>query len=688
MDNLKKYAININEKIKEKKVDPIIGRETQILAVMRILTRKTKNNPILIGQPGVGKTAIIEGLAQRIESGDVPNNLKNKQVYSLDLGLLIAGAKFQGEFEERLKAVIEDVTNNSDKVLLFIDEIHMLIGAGRTSGAMDAANLLKPALSRGELNCIGATTLTEYKMNIEKDSAFERRFQKVLVQEPTKEETLNILRGLKSRFEAYHGVKITDEALSEAVNLSTRYIQDRFLPDKAIDLIDEACALINVQLNSVPEVVSDLQKQLTELKITEKSQARDSSKEQKAKLKADIKNLEKTLQEYQEKWNVEKEKLQQLQTSKQKLNDLKLQCELAKNALDYERAAKLEYSLIPQMKEQIAELEKQVGGENQLVNEIVSETNIYSIISRLTNIPLEKLKESDKEKVLQLESNLSKRVLAQPEAVKVVADAILRSKSMLNDPNRPISSFLFIGPTGVGKTEIAKTLAYELFDDESRMIRIDMSEYMESHSVAKIIGAPPGYVGFEQGGMLTEYIKNHPYSIILFDEIEKAHPDVLNILLQILDEGHLTDNIGNKINFKNTIIIMTSNIGSHKILENPQIKYEELQVELLKYIKPELINRIDSIVKFNGLTIDDAKLIIEKFLKELAQRLSEQKVEIKYTDQLLTYIANKVDITYLGARPVKRLIQQEIETELAKILLQTDAKKITIDATDKIEFIF
>ncbi len=678
IENLKKYAININEKAKENKLDLVIGRENEISSVIRILSRKSKNNPILIGQPGVGKTAIVEGLALRIITGDVPEVLKNKQIYSLDLGALVAGAKFQGEFEERLKGVMQEVSENKDKVILFIDEIHMIIGVGKTSGAMDGANLLKPMLARGELNCIGATTLGEFRENIEKDPAFERRFQKIIVNEPSKKETLTILRGIKSSFETYHHVKLEDDALITAVDTSVRFITDRFLPDKAIDLIDEACANLNVQLNSEPEVLEGLKREKFNLEVERKAiKGEKDKRELLEELDLKIKNITSEIQKLEAKWQVEKQNRNYRSELDVKLRKANMQLSEAKNNLDYEMAAKLEYDVIPKIKK---EMEIKPDDTGNLLNNVVDSEQILNIISRLTNIDLAKLVKREREKLLDLKNEFNKMVIGQEEATKSVTNAIIRSKVNLNDPNKPIGSFLFLGPTGVGKTEVAKTIAKELMDDESKMIRIDMSEYMESHAVAKLIGAPPGYIGYEQGGYLTEAIRRNPYSVVLFDEIEKAHPEVLNILLQLLDEGKLTDSRGNEINFKNTIVVMTTNIGSNLILDNPEISLDELKSTILTYIKPEIYNRIDSIIKFNPLTESDYFAIFKIQLLDLKERvLKSNNISLSVSDEAVSLMVEKIYSKTFGARPIKRYIQSEIENEIAyKILENEEIKEIQI----------
>lgn len=681
-ETLEKYAINLTDKAKTNKIDPIIGRDEEIRNVIRILSRKSKNNPVLIGDPGVGKTAIIEGLALRIVSRNVPKMLENKEIYSLDLGLLVAGAKFQGEFEERLKAVIEEVKNNQEKILLFIDEIHLLIGAGKTTGSMDAANLLKPELARGELNAIGATTLKEYRENIEKDPAFERRFQRVLVNEPTEKESLNILRGLKDTLEAYHGVRIFDEALQVAVNASSRYINDRFLPDKAIDLVDEAAANINVQVNSEPESMEKIAREITSLEIEKK--ALKGSKKNKEEYKEVEEKLKEFKQQYgsmNKQWLEQKDLIIKQKELKTSLTESKKELEMARNHLKYERAAELEYATIPELEEKLAKTNEKLTTE-KIIRDEVTPKEIYTVVSKLTNIPVESLQEKTKEKLLHLEQRLNKRVIDQKEAIRLVTESIIRSRVNLSDPSKPIGSFLFLGPTGTGKTEVAKSLAFELFDDEHKMFRIDMSEFMEKHSISKLIGAPPGYVGYEAGGNLTEYIRRNPYSVILIDEIEKGHPDVLNILLQILDDGHVTDNQGNTVNFKNTIIIMTSNIASDIIIENQAITLKELEKELKGYLRPEFINRIDAIVKFNSITKDTYKKIVIKFLDELVTRVKEQEKELKYNDEIVEQVYENSYVPEFGARPVKRYIQNEIENKLALFLLENDSESITLNIKD------
>ncbi len=677
---LNKFAINLTSLAKESKIEPIIGRDQEIRNVIRILSRKTKNNPILIGEPGVGKTAIVEGLALRIIQNNVPTQLKNKEVYSLDLGSLVAGAKFQGEFEERLKGLMEEVKENNDNIILFIDEIHMIIGAGKTSGAMDAANLLKPMLARGELNCIGATTLLEYKENIEKDAAFERRFQKVLVNEPSSQEAINILRGIKESLEVYHGVKIEDEAIIAAVKTSTRYINDRFLPDKAIDLVDEAAANINVQLGSEPEELEKPLREITSLEI-EKNALKGSkkNKDKYNEVKEELEKLKKEANVLKKAWEDQKEKITKEKNLKRELQEKINELEMAKNNLEYQKAAELEYAVIPKLKEKIDLIDSK---EEKIISDVVTPTEIYTIVSRLTNIPLENLQKETKEQLLNLEDNLNKKVIGQKEATKEVANSIIRSRVNISDPNKPIGSFLFLGPTGVGKTEIAKSLAYELFNDKNKMFRIDMSEYMEKHSVSRLIGSPPGYIGYESGGTLSEYIRTNPYSVVLFDEIEKAHPDVLNILLQILDEGSLTDSKGRNINFKNTIIILTSNLGSDIILENHQTSLEDLEGVLRSHLRPEFINRLDSIIKFNPIDEEMYKLIIDKFLDELKVRLEDQEINLEIDSKVVDYIFDESYTVEYGARPIKRFIQRNIENELAMFMLKNNKIDILVDIKD------
>lgn len=676
-ENLNKFAINVTKLSREQKLDPIIGRDDEIRNVIRILSRKTKNNPVLIGEPGVGKTAIVEGLANRIVAGDIPDHLRGKEIYSLDLGSIVAGAKFQGEFEERLKAIIKEVSENQDKVILFIDEIHMLIGMGKTSGAMDGANLLKPMLARGELSCIGATTLAEYKENIEKDAAFERRFQKVLVNEPTREEALSILRGLKFNLEAYHGVRIEDDALVTAIRTSSRYITDRFLPDKAIDLIDEAAANINVQLNSQPEELEEISRNKIKLEIEKK--ALKGSKKNKDRYKEVTEELKLVTDKYNilnDKWQEEKGVAIKVKNLKDELRSARSNLTIAMQNLEYEKAARLEYETIPNLEKKLEEA-KEVEQATKMVADVVDSNNIYEIIARLTNIPVDAIKEETKDKLLSLEANINKQVIGQEDAAKSIVNSIIRSRMNIGNPNRPIGSFLFLGPTGVGKTEVCKVLADKLFDNRENICRIDMSEYMEKHSVSRLIGAPPGYVGFEQGGKLTDYIRTNPYSIVLFDEIEKAHPDVLNILLQVLDDGRLTDSKGKVVNFKNTIIVMTSNIGSGLELDEA-----ELMLELKQYLKPEFINRIDSIVRFNSMTSEMHEAITKLSLEQLVTRLSENEIIVNYDDELIKYVSDNAYNPEFGARPIKRYIQDHVENKIAYYLLENDTKQVSLTIVD------
>ena len=695
-ESLEKYATNLNEAIKQNKLDPVIGRDEEIRDVIRILSRKTKNNPVLIGEPGVGKTAIVEGLAHRIVRKDVPDNLKGKQVYSLDMGSLIAGAKYRGEFEERLKAVLKEVTKSEGNIILFIDEIHTIVGAGKSEGAMDAGNILKPMLARGEIHCIGATTLDEYRENIEKDKALERRFQRVLVQEPTVEDTISILRGLKERFEIHHGVNIHDNALVAAATLSNRYITDRFLPDKAIDLVDEACATIRVEINSMPTEMDTVNRRLMQLEIEEaalKKETDDASKKRLESLQEELAELRETANELKMRWEVEKEAMNELRDKRQEIDDLRRQLEEAESEYQLEKAAELRHGRIPALEKELKELEaKQLGQTERLTQESVTDEEIAKVVGRLTGIPVTRLVEGEREKLLKLDETLHQRVIGQDEAVTKVSEAVLRSRAGLQNPNRPIGSFLFLGPTGVGKTELAKALAEVLFDDEHHIVRIDMSEYMEKHTVSRLVGAPPGYIGYEQGGQLTEAVRRSPYSIVLLDEIEKAHPDVFNILLQVLDDGRLTDSKGRTVDFKNTVLIMTSNIGSPLLLEgvdeNGQIAEEtasQVRQLLRTHFKPEFLNRIDDTIMFTPLSMDHMGAIVEKLLIQLKERLAYQDIHLTVTKEAIEWIArNGYDPIY-GARPLMRFITREIETPLARLIIKGDilpGQLVTVDLID------
>ena len=668
---LEKYGRNIIEDVKKGKIDPVIGRDEEIRSITRILSRKTKNNPVLIGEPGVGKSAIVEGLALRIVRGDVPNSLKDKTIWELDLASLIAGAKYRGEFEERLKKVLNEIKKSEGQIIMFIDEIHMIVGSG-AEGGMDTSNILKPLLARGEIHVIGATTLNEYRKYIEKDGALERRFQKIIVSPPSVEDTITILRGLKERFEIHHGVTIQDKALITAATLSNRYITDRFLPDKAIDLVDEACATIRVQMDSVPTSLDTLTRDIMRLKIE-----REAIKKEKDELsKKRVEEIDKELERKQEKenelrsaWDKEKSINDKIKQKKKEIERAKFDLEQAENEYDLTKAAKLRHGDIPALERELAELNNLE--KNKILSDTVTSESIAEVISKWTNIPISKLVSGEKEKLLKLEENMKKRVIGQDEAIKLVSDAIIKSRSGIKDPNRPIGSFIFLGPTGVGKTEIARTLAYELFDDEKHMIRIDMSEYMEKYSVSRLIGSPPGYVGYEEGGQLTEAVRRNPYSIVLFDEIEKAHPEVLNLLLQILDDGRVTDSNGRTVDFKNTIIIMTSNLGSEHILDG---NTSEVMNDVKKYFRPEFINRIDEIIVFNPLTKDNIKCILDKLIHEMEDRLKDNNLHIKLTDEARNYlIENGYDITY-GARPLKRLLSRTVETTIAKVLINGELK--------------
>jgi ATP-dependent Clp protease ATP-binding subunit ClpB len=679
---LKKYGRDLVAEVRAGKIDPVIGRDSEIRRVIRILSRKTKNNPVLIGEPGVGKTAIVEGVAQRIVRRDVPEGLKDKTIFALDMGALVAGAKFRGEFEERLKAVLQEVKKSEGNILLFIDELHTIVGAGRTDGAMDAGNLLKPMLARGELHCIGATTLDEYRQYIEKDPALERRFQQVLVNEPTVEDTISILRGLKERFELHHGVNIHDRALVAAATMSNRYITDRFLPDKAIDLIDEACATIRTEIDSMPSELDEVTRRLMLLQIEEAALQKETDPVSKERLEAIVKeiaDLQEKANAMKLQWEKEKKAIQAVQEVREKLEKAKRDLEEAENRYDLNKAAELRHGIIPSLEKELKEMEQQSmekQDDNRLLREEVTEEEIAEIVGRWTGIPVSKLVEGEREKLLRLESILHERVIGQEEAVSLVTDAVLRARAGIKDPNRPIGSFIFLGPTGVGKTELAKTLAQALFDSEEHMIRIDMSEYMEKHAVSRLIGAPPGYIGYEEGGQLTEAVRRSPYSVILFDEIEKAHPEVFNVLLQMLDDGRVTDSKGKTVDFKNTVIIMTSNIGSQYLLDGVtqegEIKEdarEQVMEQLRHHFRPEFLNRVDDVILFKPLTTNEVKGIVEKLLQQLELRLADRHISVQLTDKAKNYIATAGFDPVYGARPLKRFIQKHVETKLARELI-------------------